>query len=233
MQPQRPRHVGTRRGSRRRRGHAAARQDRHDHPGQPHGHRVHPGAGCHRRGTRRRRAAGLARRRDAGRPLDRRARQGVRPARSRGRPREGDVRPVHRADAHERRRSRRTTACARAPRRHRSPGSASRAATVPPRTRVYAGAGLRPGRHAARRRPRRHGARRDPPQGHRQGRHPRALRPAAQDGHPHRDDHRRQPAHRRRHRRRSRRGRLHGPGHARKPRWSASATSRRRASSSP
>ncbi len=40
-------------------------------------------------------------------------------------------------------------------------------------------------------------ARRDLSQGRGEGRHPRALRPAARDGHSHRDDHRRQSAHRR------------------------------------
>ena len=52
--------VGTRGRSRRRRAHAAARQDRHDHARQPPGDRVHPAAGRQRRDAGRRRAAGLA-----------------------------------------------------------------------------------------------------------------------------------------------------------------------------
>ena len=67
-----------------RRRRAPARQDRHDHPRQPPGVRVP--AGGRRRGARARRGrpARLARRRDAGRPLDRRAREGpVRSARAR------------------------------------------------------------------------------------------------------------------------------------------------------
>ncbi len=53
--------------------HPAARQDRHHHPRQPHGHRGHRRAGRAAE-ERAMRAAhdGLARRRDAGRPLDRR-----------------------------------------------------------------------------------------------------------------------------------------------------------------
>ena len=57
-------------------------------------------------------------------------------------------------------------------------------------------------------------ARRRPPEGHRQGRHPRTVRGAARDGHQDRDDHRRQPADRRVDRGRGRRGRLPGPGDA-------------------
>ena len=76
--------VRARRRSRRRRGHAAARQDRHDHAGQPPGDRVPAACRRHRRRAGRRRAARVARRRNAGRALDRRAGEGaLRPARPR------------------------------------------------------------------------------------------------------------------------------------------------------
>ena len=118
--PQRARHVRTSgRGGRRRR-HAAARQDRHDHARQPAGGRVHPDARRDRRGARRRRPARLARRRDARGPFDRRAGQELRHPRAPHRPRQGDVRPVQRADAHERRRSRRTRHPQGSRRRHRA-----------------------------------------------------------------------------------------------------------------
>ena len=97
--------VGPRRRGRRRRAHAAARQDRHHHARQPPGDRVHAAAGRQRGSARRRGAAGVARRRDAGRAIDRRAGEGeVRPARPRAVAAAGDVRAVHRADAHVRRR---------------------------------------------------------------------------------------------------------------------------------
>ena len=81
---QRARHVGPRRRSGGRRGHAAPRQDRHDHARQPPGDRVPAAARRDRGGARRRGAARLARRRDAGGPLDRRARQAeIRPPRPR------------------------------------------------------------------------------------------------------------------------------------------------------
>ena len=92
---QRARDVGPRRRGGRRRRRAAARQDRHDHARQPAGVGVHPGAGRRRAGARGGRAARVARRRDAGGPLDRRAREGaVRPARARAR--RARVRPLHR-----------------------------------------------------------------------------------------------------------------------------------------
>ena len=73
------------RGVRRRR-RAPARQDRHDHARQPAGSRVRARRRRRRVGARRGRAARLARRRDAGGPLDRRARQGaLRPAGARAR----------------------------------------------------------------------------------------------------------------------------------------------------
>ena len=68
--------VGPRGRSRRRRPHAAARQDRHDHARQPPGDRVRAGAGRHRRRAGRRGAAGVARRRNARGAVDRRAGQG-------------------------------------------------------------------------------------------------------------------------------------------------------------
>ena len=189
---QRARDVGPRgRGGRRRR-HAAARQDRHHHLRQPHGDRVHAGARRHRGGARRRRAARLARRRDAGGPLDRGARQGeARPARARhGRARR-DLRALHRPDPDERRRLSAAAPSARArstrcsPRRvrcrpaarwrRRTVGGAARGGArgqALPSDRKAGGTPLAvaDGRPAARRRP---------PQGHRQGRHPRALRRAA------------------------------------------------------
>ncbi len=98
----RPERPGGRGG--RRRGHPAARQDRHDHAGQPPGDRVHPG----RRRVRARARGGcpalVPGRRDPRGTLDRRAREGaLRPARAhrgRSRPR---VHPLQRGDADERR----------------------------------------------------------------------------------------------------------------------------------
>ena len=70
---------------RRRREHAAARQDRHHHARQPAGGGVPAGGGRHRRRTGGCRAVVQPGRRNAGRALDRRARQGkIRPARPRG-----------------------------------------------------------------------------------------------------------------------------------------------------
>ena len=93
--------VGSRRRSGRRRGHAAARQDRHDHAGQPSGDRVSACAGRQRCDAGRCRAARLAGRRDAGGSFDRRSRQGeVRTARTPARRARGDVRAVHRAHPH-------------------------------------------------------------------------------------------------------------------------------------
>ena len=63
--------------SRRRRPDPAARQDRHDHARQPDGVRVLAGRRPQREGRRRGGPAGVARRRDAGGALDRRARQGA------------------------------------------------------------------------------------------------------------------------------------------------------------
>ena len=73
---ERDRDFRPRRRSRGRRRRAAARQDRHDHARRPARDRVSPGAAHRRARARGRGAARLARRRDAGRPLDRRAREG-------------------------------------------------------------------------------------------------------------------------------------------------------------
>ena len=73
----------------------------------------------------------------------------------------------------------------------------------------------RPRRHAARPRERGPRPRRHRAQGHRQGRARRALRRVPPDGHPDGDDHRRQPAHRGDDRQGGRRRRLHRAGHAR------------------
>ena len=77
---------------------AAARQDRHHHARQPDGLRLLPGQRQLRAGRGERRPTGVAVRRDARGPVDRRPRQGaVRAAGTRPRHR-ARVRPVHRAD---------------------------------------------------------------------------------------------------------------------------------------
>ena len=94
---QRARDVGPRRRGRRRRDDAAARQDRHDHVRIASGRRVHPGP---RRDRDRRRGGGtrlVARRRDPGGALDRRARHEPLRAGADGRDRRG-ARAVHRPD---------------------------------------------------------------------------------------------------------------------------------------
>ena len=204
------------RGLRRRR-RAAARQDRHDHARQPPGRRVHPDA--RRRGGRAGRGGAdvLAGRRDARGPLDRRARQAVRASASTSSaPHERALRPVHRADADERRRLQRHPPAQGRRRRDRSLGRASEGGQAPPRaaqasstgSRREGGTPLAVARDSA-------GARRRLPQGHRQGGHERPLRPAARDGHPHGHGHRRQPADRGEDRRGGRRRRLPRRGHAR------------------
>ena len=81
---ERARDERARRRSRRRCRHFAFGQDRHDHARQSHGDRIHSGRRRQRRDSGGRRAAVEPRRRDAGRPIDRRARQGkIRAARSR------------------------------------------------------------------------------------------------------------------------------------------------------
>ena len=123
------------------------------------------------------------------------------------------VRPVHRADADERRRPQRHAPAQgrgrRDPalgRRRGRPGAAGAPGRARPRR--------APGLDAARRRPRRAGARRHRAQGRRQGGHERALRTAARDGHPHGHGDRRQPAHRGEDRGGVRRRRLPRRGHA-------------------
>ena len=217
---QRAGHVGPGGRGGRRLLHAAARQDRHDHPRQPPGRRVHP--------RRRRRPSGSwpTRRSCPAWPTRR-----PRAARSSRWPRSAtacatatlagaDAGAVHRPDPHERHRPRRPTSIRK--------GAAD---SVRRWVAEHGRRGARRARHRRRRHRRRPAARRwpwpaptgrrgqvprrDPAQGHRQAGHERALRPAAGHGHPHGDDHRRQPAHRRSHRRRGRRRRLPGRGHAR------------------
>ena len=205
--PQRARALRPRRRGLRRRRRAAARQDRHDHDRQPPGLGVHPDAGRPRGRAGRGRPAVLARRRDARGPLDRRARQAVRDPRARHGSDQRRVRPVHRADAHERRRLRRSAAAQGRGRRDHRAGAARRRHAA-----ARAAGPARPhrprGRHAAGGRARQPGARRRLPQGHGQGGHERPLRPAARDGHQDRDGHRRQPPDRGQDRRGVRRRRL-------------------------
>ncbi len=103
---QRAGHERARRGSRGRREHAAARQDRNHHAGQSPGDGVHARAGREPRAAGQRGAACVALRRNAGGPVDRGAGQGeVQPARARSGRHSRRVRSIHRADAHERRES--------------------------------------------------------------------------------------------------------------------------------
>ncbi len=101
---QRHRHLRSRRGGGRRRGCAAAGQDRDHHTGQPAGHRVPTRPRCHRGEPGRCRPARLAGRRDPGGPLHRRPGQAAvqsAPARH-----SGPGRPLHPLlgpDSHERR----------------------------------------------------------------------------------------------------------------------------------
>ena len=223
--------VGPRGRSGRRRPHAAARQDRHDHARQPPGQRVHSAARRHRSGAGRRRAAGLAGGRNAGGPLDRRAGQAeVQPPRPRTGGARGGLRAVHRADPHVGRRLRRTRdpqGRGRFGRASTSPATAARSrrscTTIVER---IARAGGTPLVVAERDRV----AGRDSPQGHRQGRHARALRRAARDGHQDGDDHRRQPADRGGDRQRGRRRRLPRRGDAGRQDGADQAASRRPAS---
>ena len=215
---QRDRHVGPRGRGGRRRGRAAARQDRHDHARQSAGHRSSSRrpASAERDLADAAQLASLADETPEGRSIVVLAKEkyGLRErdvARARR-----DVHPLHRADAHERRRPRTAARSARArPTRSRRfvkqlGGDASR-------------------RRAQRGRRHRQGAaaRRSSSPTAREvlgviylkdivkGGITRALRRAAAHGHQDRDDHRRQPADRRRHRRRGRRRRLPRRGHAR------------------
>ena len=186
--------VGPRRRSRRRRAHAAARQDRHDHAREPSGDRVHPAARRDRAGDRRRRAALVAGGRNARRAIDRRAREGaVRAARTRPRRTRSRLRAVHRADPHVGRRPGRPPGPQGRRRRDRAVRRGKRRGVVSPELQADRRPDRARGRHAAGRRRTDAGARRRPPEGHRQGRHPGAVHPAARDGDQDRDDHRRQP----------------------------------------
>ena len=93
---------------------------------------------------------------------------------------------------------------------------ATHGGSVAPELRGHGAADRPLGRHAARRRRSASCAGCDSPQGRRQGRDARALQRAARDGHQDDHDHRRQPADRRRDRGRSRRRRLPGRSHARR-----------------
>ena len=218
--------VGPRRRGGGRRRHAAARQDRHHHARQPPGDRIQAAARRERAGTGGRGAACLAGRRDPGRPLDRRARQGeIRHPRARPGRAARQVHSVHGAEPHERRggrrlvgpqgRGRRDPDYLNASARRRAVRQCSAAVSADARSQCDRRRDREVRRHAARRRQGRPAARRRPPQGHRQGRHPRALRRAAPHGHPHRHDHRRQPDDGCRDRGGGRRRRLPRPGHAR------------------
>ncbi len=170
-------------------------QDRHDHAGEPPGRRLPPRTRRRRGGAGRGRAVRVARRRDARRPVHRRAGEGaIRHPRAGAARDARAVRPVHGADPDERRR----------PGRERDPqGRGRRDRRV---VRARDGSGDERGRRADR--PRRRdaaGGCEGPPapgrhraEGHHQGGTGRAVRAAAEDGDPHRDDHGRQPAHRRR-----------------------------------
>ena len=227
---QRPRDERPSRRSGWRRADAPARQDGDHHAGQPAGGRSHPGARGRRARARRGGPARLARRRDARRTLDRRAREGqVRAAGARPPRDPRAVRPVHGADADERRRYRwhgdpqGCRGCRRGVVRARAPAELAeeveRIATcgwdAPPRREGSRPAGCD------------RAERRD------QAGAGRTLRPAASDGDPHRDDHGRQRAHRRRDRAGVRRRRLPRGGDARGEDGSHQARSRRAASSSP
>ena len=105
---QRARHVRPRRRSGRRRRYASARQDRHHHPRQPAGDSLRPRERREREGISGRSTACFARRRDAGRPLDRSAGQGeIRHPRPRHQRARRQVYPLHRAEPDERRRDQR------------------------------------------------------------------------------------------------------------------------------
>ena len=221
---QRAGHVRARGRGRRRREHAAAGQDRHDHPRQPAGCRVHPG-----RRLRRRRSladaaqlSSLADETPEGRSIvvlaknehglrERSAGELATAARScRSPPRPGCP-GVDLAGGRQIRKG----AAAAVMKWVRDNGGHPTAEVGADRRRHLhqrrhaAGRG-RDGRRPGGPRPGRH-----PPQGRRQGGHARALRGDAPHGHPHRHDHRRQPADRAGDRRGGRRRRLPRRGHAR------------------
>ena len=203
-----------RRGSGRRRGRAAARQDRHDHARQPHGHGVSSRARHQpERLADAAQLASLADETPEGRSIVVLAKEKFGSARPRDARAARAFHPVHRADAHERRgfsRQRtasRTQRSAKArPKRSAVIVESSRRHVSRRRSAKAVEEHLASRRHAAGRRRRRRSARRRSTQRRGQRRHQGALRPAPQDGHPDGHDHRRQPADRRRHRRRGRRG---------------------------
>ena len=226
--------VRPRSGGRGRRRYAAAGQDRHHHPRQPPGDRVHPACRRHRAGTGRRGAACLAVGRDAGRSLHRRAGEGeVQHPRARDGADGRALHPVLGADPAVRHRLRRLHRSARVRSMRCWPSSARPATTataaasrlpLPPCRRPRCANSPR----SPTRSPSSGGtplavcegwppARRDPPEGHRQGRYPGALLRAAPHGHPHRDDHRRQCADCRGDRRRSRASTTSSPRRRRRP----------------
>ncbi len=216
IQSERDRHVGPGRRGGRRRGRAAARQDRHDHAGQSPGRRSSSPRlasasatwptppSLPRWPTKRPRAAASScwPRRSTGS-----AERDVHEARR-------HLHAVHGPDADERRQPGRPPDSQGRRRCDREPTCGRPGGTVPAEVRMAVDDDRQGRRHAAGGRRRRSRARRDSSQGHRQGRHQGALRRAAADGHQDRDDHRRQSADRRRHRRRGRRRRFPGPGHA-------------------
>ena len=136
----------------RRREHAAARQDRHDHLRRPPGGRVPAGAGRRRARARRRRAALEPRRRDARGPLDPRARRGAATASRRASVPGAELVAVHRADPHERRRLRRPQHPQGRRRLGAAAGWRSTAAPCPVELMDEVDGDRRPRRHAARRR---------------------------------------------------------------------------------
>ena len=214
-QGQRGGHVRPGGGGRGRRGRVAARQDRHHHPGQPPGDGVRARFGGVGGRTGRRRAAGVAGRRDArgsqhrgaGQERVRSARPGpCRPGRH--------VRALHGPDPHERGGPRRPAHPQGRSRRHRGLREGGRRIPAPGGGRPR-GCHRQGGRHptgGGRRGP---GAGRHPSEGHRQGRDQGAFPRPAPHGHQDRHDHRRQPCHRGLHRGRGGRGRLPGRGHPR------------------
>ncbi len=222
------------RGGRRRR-RAAARQDRHDHARQPPGDGVPPGPG---RAPSEELAdaaqlSSLADETPEGRSIVVLAKEkyGIRERDVHALKRH--VRPVHGADAHERRRPRRTARSARARPTRSRPTCRPRAARSRPRCARHVEAISKQGGTPLVVAEGRDVARRHRAQGHRQGRHQGALRRAPPHGHQDRHDHRRQPADRRRDRGRGGRRRLPRPGHAGDEARRSSASTRRAGASSP
>ena len=207
----------------------------HDHAGQPAGDRVRAGPGRHGRRAGRRGAAGVARRRNAGGPLDRRAGQGEDTA-SAGRELADKDAAFVPFTAQTRmsginldgREIRKGAADADRGLRDKANGGVVLRPSCRPSSSASRG-------RAARRSSWRSGTRPlgvDSPEGHRQGRHAAAVRRAARHGHQDRDDHRRQPADGGVDRQRSRRRRLSGPGDAGRQDGAHQARAGRRASSS-